>query len=205
MDDPAQSSALFEFEVDGAGEPASSTTGTSSAAPSSTPASPSPSPRLSYLLSGPGTSDGWEPVPEVASDEWAVVVQNSTEGRAADAGGGGDGGGGDGGGNVSGIVWGLSLEDLGDGEYRLQVGVGRRGGRRGERGHKSHTARSVAVCSVVLGGFPRGCAAISISGTEVYCRVYLSRATRPHRRVQHDPSASDLPFHIVAFRSSGKL
>lgn len=146
VDNPDQMPVLFEIEVGGATAAASSSSGSGAAAAAEA--------RLSYLLSGPGVSTGWKAVPTVARADWDLVVQNSTEVKD-DSGGAGGNSGGDGGVSGSGgggdFVWALQLEDLEDGEYRLEVcggvrfaeigwaeGEGRgRGGREGGWGARS--------------------------------------------------------------------
>lgn len=116
VDSPEQMPVLFEIEAAGA----AGATASSSSALSGSGAAAATEARLSYLLSGPGVSKGWKPVPAVARADWDAIVQNSTV--AADGGGSGSGSGGGGD-----YVWGLQLESLDDGEYRLEVGGG--GGR----------------------------------------------------------------------------
>ena len=117
IDSPDQAPAIFEFAVVGGAAGASDT---SSQAES----------RLSYFLSGPGAKHEWRAVPVVPRDEWAARLANSSEeGKGEESGGD--------------FVWGLALENLDDGEYRLQVrhvlcvdGRGVRVGGRGRSGGK---------------------------------------------------------------------
>lgn len=99
LESPDQTPVLFEFGVedlvDASSEDAAS--------------------RLSYLLSGPGVSDEeWVAVPIMDASEWAAIVLSASE-----EGGGGTSSISDG--NDADFVWGLQLDDLDDGEYRLQV------------------------------------------------------------------------------------
>lgn len=104
MDNPDQLPALFEFALEG-----STTTPAAAVASSSS----SLDPRLSYLLSGPETAgDGGA----ASSDEWQAVPVFERDDLVGDSGSSSNSvsSGGD-------LVWGLKLEELDDGAYRLQV------------------------------------------------------------------------------------
>lgn len=126
LDSPDQLPVLFELEVEDSDSP-SADTATEAASSSSSLAVATP--RLSYLVSGPGASDSWAAVPAVPRAEWedllALAGDDAGSGTSASSSAssssssGGQGGGGSGG--DGGFVWGLELEDLDDGEYRLQV------------------------------------------------------------------------------------
>lgn len=131
LDSPDQTPVLFEFEVEDVDvkiDDDAATNTTTEAADSSTAAAVVP--RLSYLISGPGVGDEWEAVPAVPREEWeALVVLTAANNGTASifSSGGGDGGGGGGSSSSGsssvggGFVWGLELESLDDGDYRLQV------------------------------------------------------------------------------------
>lgn len=114
LDSPDQSPVLFEFQVSDTDSSTSvNTTATDSFSSSSVAAAATP--RLSYLVSGPGASDSWAAVPAVPAAEWEELLvlagKNGTSSSSSAAASGGEG-----------FVWGLKLESLDDGEYRLQVG-----------------------------------------------------------------------------------
>lgn len=123
LDHPDQSRVLFEFEVEDADTESVDTATESNS--SSAAAAVATTPRLSYLVSGPGASDSWAAVPAVPRAEWQELLTLAGESNGTSSSSSFSSSGQGGGGGAEGeFVWGLELEGLDDGEYRLQVTVG---------------------------------------------------------------------------------
>ncbi|CAB1108211.1 unnamed protein product [Ectocarpus sp. CCAP 1310/34] len=147
---PEQAPFLFEFEVEDvlAADDISANTWTSSsssssaatananhtesaaadssATPSSSSSAADAAARLSYLLSGPGAGDAWEAVPAVPRAEWDALLllagdNNGTSSISSPSASSSSSSSAKRGSDNGGFVWGLELEGLEDGEYRLQV------------------------------------------------------------------------------------